>query len=236
MKKPGKKYQEKTKLIAKGKAYTPAEAVQLVKKAAPAKFDESIDLAMKMGVDPKKSAVRGTVMLPAGSGKTKKVAVIAKPDKQKEAQDAGADVVGAEDLVQKISEGFLGFDVVLATPDMMGTVGKVGKILGTKGLMPNPKTGTVTFEIGKTVQEYKKGKVEFKMDKTGALHMLLGKVSFNEADLLKNFHSALHAIVKAKPSGTKGSYIQSITLSSSMGPAVKINIPAALEEMEAKEA
>lgn len=235
MRKPGKKYQAKAKLVEKGKAYLPAEAIQLVKKTAIAKFDESVDLALKMGVDPKKSAVRGTVMLPAGSGKTKKVAVIAKPDKQKEAQEAGADVIGGEDLVQKISEGFLGFDVVLATPDMMGTVGKIGKILGTKGLMPNPKTGTVTFDVGKTVQEYKKGKVEFKMDKTGVLHMLLGKVSFNEADLAKNFHMALQAIVKAKPSGTKGPYIQSITISSSMGPGIKVNVPLALEEMEAKE-
>ena len=236
MKKPGKKYQEKAKMVEKGKAYPLADAIQLVKKTATAKFDESVDLAMKIGVDPKKSAVRGTVMLPAGSGKTKKVAVIAKPDKHKEAQDAGADVIGGDDLVQKISEGFLGFDVVLATPDMMGTVGKIGKILGTKGLMPNPKTGTVTFDIAKTVQEYKKGKVEFKMDKTGVLHMLLGKVSFNEADLARNFNTALHAIVKAKPSGTKGTYIRSITISSSMGPGIKIDAPLALDEMEAKEA
>ncbi|MFA5839123.1 MAG: 50S ribosomal protein L1 [Candidatus Margulisiibacteriota bacterium] len=235
MKKSGKKYIEKAKLIDKSKKYSPTDAFALIKKTAIAKFDESVDLAMKMGVDPKKSAVRGTVMLPAGSGKTSKVAVIAKVDKHKEATDAGADVVGADDLVQKISGGFLDFDVVLATPDMMGVVGKVGKILGTKGLMPNPKTGTVTFDIAKTVQEYKKGKVEFKMDKTGALHMLLGKVSFGETDLEKNFYSALSAIVKAKPSGTKGVYVKSITLSSSMGPGIKIDAPLVMEELEKKE-
>ena len=203
--------------------------MQLVKQTAPAKFDESVDLAMKLGVDPKKSSVRGTVMLPGGSGKTKKVAVITKADKQKEAQEAGADLVGGDDLVEKIKNGFLDFDVLIVTPDMMGSVGRLGKTLGPKGLMPNPKSGTVTADIGKTVKEFKGGKVEFKMDKSAALHMILGKASFEPGALEKNFQAALAAVLQVKPSGLKGSYVQSITVSSSMGPGIKIDPKVAAE-------
>jgi len=226
----GKKYQEKAKLVDRQKLYSVNEALALVKQTARTKFDETVDVAMKLGVDAKKVAVRGTVMLPAGSGKTKKVAVIAKPEKVLEAEKAGADVVGGDDLIQKIQNGFLDFEVVIATPDMMAAVGKLGKILGTKGLMPNPKAGTVTFEIEKAVKEFKAGKTEFKMDKGGALHSVLGKASFGADALAKNFHATLEAILHVKPSGTKGVYVESITVSSTMGPGVKID-PKVAQEM-----
>jgi large subunit ribosomal protein L1 len=226
----GKKYQEKDKLVEKGKIYSLSEAFTLVKQTARAKFDETVDLAMKLGVDAKKHSVRGTVMLPSGSGKSKKVAVIAKGDKAKEAEEAGADVVGGDDLVTKIQGGFLGFDILIVTPDMMAAVGKLGKVLGPKGLMPNPKTGTVTMEIEKTVKEFKGGKIEFRMDKNAALHMVLGKVSFDASALEKNFQSALEAILQVKPSGLKNVYIQSITVSTTMGPGIKIDPKVALEK------
>jgi len=228
----GKKFMEKKKLVDRTKYYSVQEAVQLVKQTAHAKFDESIDLAMKLGVDPKKSSVRGTVMLPGGSGKSKKVAVIARADKAKEAQDAGADPVGGDDLVEKIKGGFMAFDVLIVTPDMMGSVGKLGKILGPKGLMPNPKSGTVTADIAKTVGEFKGGKVEFKMDKTSALHMMLGKASFDPTAIEKNLKAALAAIMSVKPSGLKGNYVQSITISASMGPGIKIDPRIAQEKAE----
>lgn len=227
----GKKYNEKAKLIQKGKMHSPKEAIGLVKQTAFAKFDESIDLAMKLGVDPKKHSIRGTVMLPGGSGKKRRVAVIVKEDKVKEAEDAGATVVGGDDLVQKIQKGFLDFDVLVVTPDMMGAVGKLGKMLGPKGLMPNPKSGTVTQDVAKTVKEFMGGKVEFRMDKTGALHMVLGKVSFEADALAKNFSSALNAIMQMKPSGLKGNYIESITISSSMGPGVKIDHKSTVDKL-----
>ncbi|MFH1576614.1 MAG: 50S ribosomal protein L1 [Candidatus Margulisiibacteriota bacterium] len=227
-----KKYKEVEKLVDKSKLYLPAEALQLVKQTAWAKFDESIDLAMKLGADPKKHSVRGTVLLPAGSGKTKKIAVITKDAKAVEAQEAGADFVGADDLADKIKNGFLDFDVLIVTPDMMGTVGKLGKVLGPKGLMPNPKSGTVTMEIGKTVKEFKGGKTEFKMDKTSALHMILGKMSFDVAALEKNFLAAVSAISHAKPSGLKNVFIQSITVSGTMGPGIKIDPKIVAEKVE----
>ena len=226
----GKKYKGKVGLVDRTKVYSPAEALELVKKTATSKFDETIELAMKLGVDPKKNTVRGTVSLPSGSGKTKKVAVICKPDKVKEAQEAGADVVGSEDLVEKISKGFLDFDIVIATPDMMGVVGKLGKTLGTKGMMPNPKSGTVSPDIAKTVKEFKGGKVEFKMDKTGALHSILGKASFEAKALEKNFSATVAAILHQKPSGLKGNFVESITISSTMGPGVKIDPKIAAEK------
>jgi large subunit ribosomal protein L1 len=228
----GKNYKEKAKLVDREKRYSPAEALKLVKEVAFAKFDESIDLAMCLGADPKKHSIRGTVMLPGGSGKKKKIAAIVKTDKVKEAKDAGAAVVGGDDLVEKIQKGFLGFDVLVVTPDMMGSVGKLGKVLGPKGLMPNPKIGTVTNDIGKTVKEFMSGKVEFKMDKTGALHMVLGKVSFEEGVLLKNFTIALRTIMQLKPSGLKRNYVESITISSSMGPGVKIDHKAAVDNVD----
>lgn len=228
----GKIYKEKLKAVDRTKYYSVDEALKLLKLTAKAKFDESIDLAMKIGADPKKHSVRGTVNLPGGSGKTKRVAVITKGDHQIEAQKAGADIVGGDELVQKIQEGFLGFDILIVSPDMMVSVGKLGKVLGPKGLMPNPKTGTVTAEVGKAVGEFKGGKVEFKMDKTGALHMVLGKASFESAVLSKNFFSALSAILLTKPSGLKEIFIQSITLSSTMGPGVRIDARLAVEQAE----
>lgn len=228
----GKKYKEKIKLVDRRKFYSTVEAVELVKKAAGAKFDESVDLAMKLGADPKKHSVRGTVLLPAGSGKTKKIAVITKDSKIKEAEDAGADIVGSDDLVEKISKGWLDFDVLIVTPDVMGQVGKLGKVLGPKGLMPNPKSGTVTMELAKTVKEFKGGKTEFKMDKTSALHMILGKVSFEAKALEGNFNAALSAIWHVKPSGLKSAFIESITLSSTMGPGVKIDPKLVIDQVE----
>lgn len=226
----GKKYKEKEKLIEKEKLYGPDEAFQLLKQTARAKFDETVDLAMKLGVDVKKNpSVRGTVALPMGSGKKNRVAVITKPERFKEAEEAGAAVVGGSDLIEKIKNGFLDFDVLIASPDMMGEVGKLGKILGSKGLMPNPKSGTVTNEIGQAVKEFIGGKVEFKMDKGGALHMVLGKVSFPAEDLRKNFNAALLAVHHARPSGFKGAFIQSLTVSSTMGPGIKIDVRKALD-------
>ncbi|MBU0502736.1 MAG: 50S ribosomal protein L1 [bacterium] len=232
MKKPRKAYVEKLKLVDRKKRYSPQEAFDLVKKTGTAKFDETIELAMKLGADPKKHSVRGTVMLPAGSGKSKRVAVIAKGDKVAEAESAGADVFGADDLVEKIKEGFLEFDILIVTPDMMGSVGKLGKVLGPKGLMPNPKTGTVTMEIAKTVKEFKGGKIEFKMDKTAALHIVLGKLSFAAADLKNNFQAALNAVLSTKPSGLKSNFVESMTIAATMGPGIKIDPRVAAEAAE----
>lgn len=209
---------------------SPEEAFQRVKQSARAKFDETVDLAMKLGVEVKKNpSVRGTVTLPAGSGKTKRVAVITKPERVSEAQAAGAEVAGAEDLIEKIKGGFLDFDVLIATPDMMGSVGKLGKTLGTKGLMPNPKSGTVAEDIARAVKEFKGGKVEFKMDKGGAVHLVLGKVSFAPEALQENFRTAVSAVNQARPSGFKGALIRSITVSSTMGPGIKIDPRLVLE-------
>lgn len=226
----GKKYNEKAKLVAKDKRYSPAEAFALLPKTTVAKFDESVDLAIKLGVDVVKNpSIRGTVVLPAGSGKTRKVAVITSADRVKEAEKAGATVAGADDLIEKIKGGFLGFEILVATPDMMAALGKLGKILGTKGLMPNPKTGTVTTDITKAVAEFKGGKVEYRMDKGGVVHVGIGKVSFPADSLLKNFKATLSAIIAAKPSGVKGVYIRSVAISSSMGPGIKIDPKAAVE-------
>jgi large subunit ribosomal protein L1 len=225
-----KKFKEKEKLVEPGRAYLPKEAVELMPKLARAKFDETVDLALKLGVDVVKNpSVRGTINLPAGSGKSKKVGVITRADRVQEAVDAGAHVAGAEDLVEKIRNGFMDFDVLIATPDMMATVGKLGKILGTKGLMPNPKSGTVTPEISKAVKEFQGGKVEFKMDKGGAVHLGIGKVSFAGDALLKNLKAAVAAINAARPSGFKGTFIQSVTLSPTMGPGVKVDSRSILE-------
>lgn len=213
------------------KFYSSEEAIKLVKETARAKFDETVDLAIALNVDTKKNpSVRGTVVLPAGSGKAKRVAVITKPDRVKEAEEAGAVLVGAEDFVEKIKGGFLDFDVLIASPDMMGVVGKLGKVLGPKGLMPNPKTGTVTDDIKKAVSEFKGGKVEFKMDKGGAVHLGIGKVSFASDALQKNFWAAMAAVHHAKPGGVKGVFIRSVTVSSSMGPGIKIDPRLAVEE------
>src|SRR3989344_7237395 len=228
-----KKYIEKAKLVDREKFYAPAEAIALLPQTKRAKFDESIDLAVKLGVDVVKNpSVRGTVALPAGSGKAKRVAAITKPDRVKEAEAAGAVAAGSVDLIEKIKGGFLGFDVLIASPDMMLEVGKLGKILGTKGLMPNPKSGTVTPEIGKAVKEFQGGKVEFKMDKGGVVHLGIGKVSFKPEGLHDNLKAALSALSHAKPSGLKGAYIKSITVSTTMGPGLKIDPGQAMDEVQ----
>jgi len=214
------------------KLYSPAEAFELLSKTARAKFDETVDLAIKLGVDTSKNpSVRGTVNLPAGSGKTKKVAVITRPERVKEAEEAGAVAAGGEDLAEKIKSGFMDFDVLIATPDMMGTVGKLGKILGPRGLMPNPKSGTVTDDIKKTVGEFKGGKVEFKMDKGGVVGLGIGKASFAADALKQNFRAVLSAVNSARPSGFKGVYVRSVTLSLTMGPGIKLDPRLAMEEV-----
>lgn len=226
MPKHGKKFVDASKQIDRGTLYEPAEAFELIKKAAPAKFDETIEAAIRLGVDPRHAdqQVRGAVVLPNGTGKTRTVLVFAKGDKGKEASDAGADFVGAEDMVAKIQqEGWLGFDVAIATPDMMGTVGKLGRILGPRGLMPNPKTGTVTFDVSRAVKEVKAGKIEYRVDKAGNIHAPIGKVSFETEKLLENLHTLVDTLVRARPAAAKGQYLKGISLSSTMGPGVKVN-------------
>ena len=227
MPKEGKKYEASAKLVDKP-AYTLEEAMPLVKKAAYAKFDETVELAMRLGVDPKHAdqMVRGTVVLPHGLGKSKRVAVIASGDKVREAREAGADEVGGDDLVQRIQGGWMEFDAVVATPDMMKSVGKLGKVLGPRGLMPNPKTGTVTVDVARAVKEVKAGKVEFRVDKTGIIHCPLGKVSFEPQKLAENAHALISSILKAKPATAKGRYVRSIVVSSTMGPGVTIDLAA----------
>lgn len=222
----GKKYQESAKLVDRAKLYDPKEALELVQQTAKAKFDESVEVHAKLGVDPRHAdqQVRGVVVLPHGTGKTLKVLVFAKGEKAKEAEAAGADFVGAEELVTKIqSENWFDYDVVVATPDMMGVVGRLGKILGPKGLMPNPKSGTVTFDIAKAINEIKAGKVEYRVDKTAIVHVAIGKVSFGTEKLADNFKTLMEAVVKAKPSAAKGTYLKSIVLTSTMGPSIRIN-------------
>src|SRR5262252_88546 len=221
----GKKFAA-AKAKVEAKPYRLADAVKLVRDVKYTKFDESVDIAMLLGVDPKHAdqMVRGTVVLPHGTGKSKKVAVITTGEKTKEAQQAGADHVGGADLVQKIQEGFADFDAVVATPDMMKDVGKLGKVLGPRGLMPNPKTGTVTFDVGKAVKEIKAGKVEYRVDKTAIVHAPIGKVSFGPDKLLDNAKTIIDSVIKAKPAAAKGKYVKSISLSSTMGPGVRVDL------------
>ena len=220
----GKKF-EAAKAKVQDRPYTLEEALPLVKELKFAKFDETVEVAIRLGVDPKHAdqMVRGTVVLPHGLGKSKRVLVIAGAEKQKEAQDAGADVTGGDDVVEKILGGWMDFDAVVATPDMMRGVGRLGKVLGPRGLMPNPKTGTVTTDIAKAVREIKAGKVEFRVDKTGIVHAPLGKTSFAADALVANAHALVDSIVKAKPPAAKGKYLKSITVSSTMGPGVRID-------------
>ncbi len=224
--KHGKKYQEAAKLVDRKIQYEPAEAVALVKKTSTAKFDETVEVHIKTGCDGRhaEQQIRGAVVLPNGTGRTVKVLVFAKGDKIAEAEAAGADHVGGDELIPKIqNEGWLDFDVVVATPDMMGVVGRLGKVLGPKGLMPNPKAGTVTMDVTKAVNDIKAGKIEYRLDKANIIHVPIGKVSFDEAKLQENFDTLMEAIAKARPSAVKGQFLKSITLSATMGPGVKVS-------------
>ena len=225
MPKHGKKYQDAAKRVDKNNLYEVAEALTLVKENATAKFDESVEVAFKLGVDPRQAhqQIRNAMVLPNGSGKTRSCLVFAKGEKAKEAEAAGAEFVGAEDMIAKIQGGWFGFDVAIATPDMMGTVGKIGRLLGPKGLMPNPKTGTVTMDVAGAVAEVKAGKIEYRVDKAGIIHAPIGKASFTVEALVENFNALAQALIKAKPASAKGVYMKSISVSSTMGPGVKIN-------------
>jgi large subunit ribosomal protein L1 len=225
MRRHGKKYTAARAQVAANRAYTIEEAIPLLQKVKFAKFDETVEISLRLGVDPKHAdqMVRGTVVLPHGLGKSKRVLAIASGEKQKEAQDAGADFVGGEEVVEKISGGWMDFDAVVATPDMMRAVGKLGKVLGPRGLMPNPKTGTVSVDIGKAVREIKAGKVEFRVDKTGIIHAPVGKASFASESLVDNTRALVESIVRAKPAAAKGKYLKNVTVSSTMGPGVRID-------------
>ena len=226
MKKQTKRYAESAKLLEAGKQYDIKEAIEVIEKMPKAKFDETVELHVKLGVDSRHAdqQVRGTVVLPNGTGKTQKVLVFAKGPKAEEAQKAGADFVGAEELIPKIqNENWFEYDVIVATPDMMGVVGRLGRVLGPKGLMPNPKSGTVTFDVAKAIDEIKAGKVEYRLDKTNIIHVPVGKASFGQEKLFDNFKVLIEAIIKAKPSAAKGQYLRSVTVASSMGPGVKVN-------------
>jgi large subunit ribosomal protein L1 len=228
-----KRYTDAVRTFDREQLYGPAEAIDLVKQTAKAKFDESVELAVRLGVDPRKAdqMVRGTVSLPAGTGKPVRVAVFATGPAAQEARDAGADVVGAEDLVERVQGGFMDFDVAIATPDQMGQVGKLGRVLGPRGLMPNPKTGTVTAEVGKGVQEFKGGRVEYRTDRYGNVHVPIGKASFDKAALFSNLKAVVDELNRAKPASAKGRYIKSLTVSTTMGPGVKID-PARLRTLD----
>lgn len=224
MAKKSKRYQEAAKLIEKGKAYSIEEAVTLVKETSKVKFDAAVDVAFRLGVDPRQAdqQLRGALVLPNGTGKTKKVLVVTEGAKAQEAKDAGADVVGGKEILEDIKKGWLDFEVMIATPDMMAELGKLGRILGPKGLMPNPKTGTVTMDVTKAVQETKAGKVTYRTDKDGNVHMPIGRVSFEDAQLAENFKVVYDLLVKSKPSSAKGTYMKNVVVSTTMGPSVKV--------------
>jgi large subunit ribosomal protein L1 len=230
--KHGKKYAEALKMVDRDKSYSPEEAIGIVKKAAFSKFDETVELHLRMGVDPRDATqqVRGVALLPHGLGKQVRVLVFAQGEAARAAKEAGADAVGAEDMVKKIEEGWLEFDTAIATPDMMGKVGKLGKILGRKGLMPNPKSGTVVAadDIPRAIDEARKGRVEFKLDRQAIIHVVLGKVSFEEEKLLANLTAVVEAVVKAKPSGAKGQYVKTASLTTTMGPGIRLDLKPAL--------
>jgi large subunit ribosomal protein L1 len=220
----GKKWNAAAALV-EPKMYGLKESVELVKRMAYAKFDETVEMALRLGVEPKRSdqMVRGSVVLPHGTGVKVRILVFAKGDKEREAQEAGAEIVGGDELVEKVKGGWLEFDTAIATPDMMGNVGKLGKLLGPRGLMPNPKTGTVTFEVGKAIQEIRKGRVEYKIEKAGIVHVRIGKISFDAAKLLENAKALIESVLRAKPASSKGRYLQSVTLSSTMSPGVRLD-------------
>lgn len=228
--KHGKKYLEVSKLLEAEKLYEPKEAVTLLKKLNYVKFDPTVEVHMKLGVDPRHAdqMVRGVAMLPAGTGKEVKVLVFAQGEKVNEAETAGADFVGLDDLIKQIEGDWLGFDVAIATPDVMGKVGRLGKKLGPRGLMPSPKAGTITFDLAKTIREVKAGRVEFKVDRTALLHIPAGKLSFSEDALMSNITSVIDAVVRARPSGAKGTYVKSVVLTSTMSPSIRLDVPTAL--------
>jgi len=225
MPKHGKKYQELLKAFDRNTFYDPQEALEIVKKVAPAKFDETVEVAVRLNLDPRQAdqQIRGAVVLPHGTGKSRSVLVFAKGEKVKEAEEAGADFVGAEDMVEKIQGGWFGFDVAVATPDMMGVVGKLGRLLGPKGLMPNPKTGTVTMDVARAVKEIKAGKIEYRLDKAAIIHAPIGKVSFDADKLFENYLTLVEVLLKAKPAVAKGQYVKSITMTSTMGAGIRVN-------------
>lgn len=226
MAKKGKKYEAATKLVDRTKAYEIKEAISLLKETAKANFDESVEVAFRLGVDPKKAdqQIRGAMVLPHGTGKTQRVLVFAKGEKAKAAEAAGADFVGDQDLVAKINGGWFDFDVIVATPDMMAEVGKLGRVLGPKGLMPNPKTGTVTFEVEKAINDIKAGKVEYRIDKSSNIHVAIGKVSFEDEKLVENLLAITDTIVKVKPQSAKGTYVKNVAIASTMGPGIKVDV------------
>lgn len=226
MAKKGKNYINAAKLVDSEKTYPITEAVALMKQASYAKFDESVELSMRLNVDPRHAdqQIRGAMVLPNGSGRSQKVCVIAQGPQEQEAKDAGADFVGGKELLEDIKKGWLDFDVIVATPNMMGELGKLGKVLGPKGLMPNPKTGTVTMDVAKAVEDIKKGKVEYRVDKDGNINVLIGKISFDEAKIVENFTALYDIVAKARPSAVKGQYFLNITLSSTMGPGIKVSV------------
>lgn len=225
MAKKGKKYQEAAKLVDRSVNYSVTEAIELAQKTSTVKFDATVEAAFRLGIDTRKNdqQIRGAVVLPNGTGKTQSVLVFAKGEKAKEAEAAGADYVGEGDLVQKIQGGWFDFDVIVATPDMMGEVGKLGRVLGPKGLMPNPKTGTVTFDVEKAVNEIKAGKVEYRAEKSGIIHVPIGKVSFDQEKLVENFNAIFDVVQKAKPASSKGTYMKSVAVTSTMGPGIKVD-------------
>lgn len=229
-----RRFRELAKLVEPNKEYSLEDAVALLKKTATAKFNETIEVAMRLGVDPRHAdqVVRGTVSLPHGTGKTVRVLVLCKTVKEAEARDAGADHVGFDDFIKKINEGWFEFDVVIATPDVMGEVGKLGKVLGPRGLMPNPKSGTVTFDVGQAVKEVKAGKIEFRVDKSGILHVNIGKASFSEQQIAENARMFIETVLRLKPASSKGQYVRSITLSSTMGPGIPIDSNAMMGELK----
>ncbi len=221
----GKRYRDAASKVDPGRDYLPVEAIKALKTFPDAKFDETIEVAFRLGIDPRKAdqTIRGTVSLPNGTGKSVRVAAFAQGEKAQEARDAGADVVGADDLVEEVLKGNIDFDAAVATPDMMASVGKTGRVLGPRGLMPNPKTGTVTMDIAKAVQDIKGGKVEYKTDRTGNVHMIIGKKSFSEEQLLENYLAVIDEILRARPSAAKGKYVKSLTVASTMGPGIAID-------------
>ncbi|WP_010652107.1 50S ribosomal protein L1 [Oceanobacillus massiliensis] len=226
MAKTGKKYQEAAKLVDRTKAYEVKEAVAIAKQAAKANFDETVEAAFRLGLDPKKAdqQIRGAMVLPHGTGKTQRVLVFAKGEKAKEAEAAGADFVGEAEFIEKINKGWFDFDVIVATPDMMAEVGKLGRVLGPKGLMPNPKTGTVTFDVEKAVKDIKAGKVEYRVDKSANIHVPIGKISFDDEKLVENFIALTEQLVKVKPQAAKGVYMKNVSIASTMGPGIKVDV------------